>query len=91
MREQHVWNVLNDVETHLEKARDSIREIRPPDLSNDSDDFQGDYLVNKVTNIERDLSRAIAEARAASFMLVEDVTITVEEDEDFDPSDHIDP
>lgn len=91
MNTQRIWNALTEVENHLEEARNSLHEIHPPDVAHSPDDHRADSIASKISSIERDLGRAIAEARAACFDLVDDVTVTIDEDPDFDPSEDIEP
>lgn len=95
MNAQGVWNALVKVQTHLEKARGHLEGIDPVSLSigrgNRDADRLADQIVRHVTSTERDLNRARTEVREACFRLADRVTIRVEQDPDYDPSDDIEP
>lgn len=90
MNSQEVWDVVMEVRENIERARRTLQKLDPTALSMEKNG-KANRIISHLSSMERNLNGAIVEAREIRFRLAGDVTIKIDEDGRFDPSDEIEP
>lgn len=93
MSAPYVWKHLLKARRLMEEAREELQAISPVQFPSGDAGSQRMRGARGLMEIERDLNRAITQARSVSFYLANEIELSIDVDEDgeTDPSDLIDP